>query len=257
MDLTFRSPLVDLFRRGDVPRDARMLAARGAVAPRAQDQLTILVLLTGDTDPEVARQAAATLDRLPQDALRACLARADTPSELREFFVARGVQPLSGAPAGGDDPLVDTPETLPEVPEAAEDAAANARVLSNLPVGDRLKLAMKGTREQRAQLIRDTNRLVAAAVLSSPRLTEAEVEGFARMANVSEDVLRVIGSNRSWMKNYAIVVGLARNPKTPPAISMHLLHRLNERDTKMLAIDRNVPEALRIAARQSLLKGHR
>ena len=54
----------------------------------------------------------------------------------------------------------------------------------------------------RAILVRDPNKMIAASVLSSPKLTEQEVETFARMANVSEDVLRIIGNNRAWMKNY-------------------------------------------------------
>ena len=65
--------------------------------------------------------------------------------------------------------------------------------MSTLPIAERLKLASKGTREQRAQLIRDSNRMVATAVLTSPKLTESEVEAFAKMGNVSEDVLRIIG----------------------------------------------------------------
>ena len=117
-----------------------------------------------------------------------------------------------------------------------------------------MKLAMKGTREQRAMLVRDANRLVASAVLSSPKLTESEVEAFTKMGNVSEDVLRVIGTNRSWLKNYAVAAGLCRNPKTPPAIAMQLIHRLNERDLKMLSMDRNVPEASRMLARKVLTK---
>jgi hypothetical protein len=92
-------------------------------------------------------------------------------------------------------------------------------------------------------------------VLSSPKLTEAEVEAFTKMGNVSEDVLRVIGMNRTWLKNYGVVLGLVRNPKTPPAISMHLLHRVSERDVKMLVVDRNVPEVLRLAARKIAVKG--
>jgi hypothetical protein len=117
-----------------------------------------------------------------------------------------------------------------------------------------MKLAMKGTREQRATLIRDTNRIVATAVLTSPKLTEAEVEAFAKMANVSEDVLRIIGTNRTWLKNYAVALALAKNAKTPPGISMQLLHRLNEKDMKRISIDRNVPEVLRLAARRLAVK---
>jgi hypothetical protein len=74
------------------------------------------------------------------------------------------------------------------------------------------------------------------------------------MGNVSEDVLRLIGTNRGWLKNYAIAAGLCRHPKTPPAISMQLIHRLNERDLKMLSTDRNVQEALRALARKVLTK---
>jgi len=80
------------------------------------------------------------------------------------------------------------------------------------------------------------------------------VEAFTKMGNVSEDVLRTIGMNRSWVKNYGIAAGLCRHPKTPPAISSLLIHRLNERDLKMLSIDRNVPEALRGIARKNLTK---
>ena len=60
-----------------------------------------------------------------------------------------------------------------------------------------MKLAMKRTREQRAVLVRDPNKLVSSAVMSNPKLTDAEIEGFARMTNVSEEVLRLIGRNRS------------------------------------------------------------
>ena len=115
---------------------------------------------------------------------------------------------------------------------------------------ERMKLATRGTREQRSVLVRDPNRLVAAAVLSSPKLTDSEVEQFAKMANVAEDVLRVIGTNRAWTKNYGVVAGLVRNPKTPLAISMNLLQRVNDKDVRLIALDRNIPEPLRLAARK-------
>ena len=122
---------------------------------------------------------------------------------------------------------------------------------------DRLKAAMKGSREMRAILIRDPNKMIAAAVLSSPKLNDSEIEGFSRMANVSEEVLRVIGSERAWTKNYNVVVGLAKNPKTPVALSLNLMARLNDRDVSSLASDRNVPEPLRQAARRSSHQSNR
>ena len=254
MDPGLRSPLIDFFRRGEVARDIRLLAAQGAVAPRAQEQVALLVLLSDDSDEVIAQTANATIAGLPREALGALLARSEIPDEMREFFAARGVAP-GGAPREGDEPLVDT---LAALPEAAPDeqAADERRPLSSLAVIDRIKLAMKGTREQRSQLVRDTNRLVAAAVLSSPKLTGSEVEQFVKLGNVSEEVLRIIGTNRAWAKNYGVVLGLCRHPKSPPAISMQMIHRLTARDLKLLSTDRNVPEALRVVARKLLTKSH-
>jgi hypothetical protein len=70
------------------------------------------------------------------------------------------------------------------------------------------------------------------------------------MTNVSDEVLRVIGTTRGWIRKQAVAVALVKNPKTPPGISMSLLPRMTTRDVKMLTIDRNVPEALRLAARK-------
>ena len=118
---------------------------------------------------------------------------------------------------------------------------------------EKLAKAVKGTREMRSILIRDPNKMISAAVLSSPKVTDNEVESFARMANVSEEVLRIIGNNRSWMKNYGVVVGLTKNPKTPLAMSLNMMSRLNDRDLATLSVDRNVPEPLRTAARKRVL----
>ena len=251
MDPGLRTPLVDFFRRGEVARDVRLLAAQGAFAPRALDQLALLLILKDDSDPEVAGAAARTIERLPRPAVEAFIGRADVPGEMRQYFTALGFTP-GGVVADAEAPLIDTAdaEGSPEGPADGEAETADPKALSTLSIMERMKLATRGTREQRSVLVRDPNRLVAAAVLSSPKLTESEVEQFAKMANVAEDVLRVIGTNRAWTKNYGVVAGLVRNPKTPLAISLTLLQRINDKDVKMLALDRNVPEPLRIAARK-------
>src|SRR5204862_7864463 len=122
--------------------------------------------------------------------------------------------------------------------------------LAKMGMMQRLKAAVKGTREMRAILIRDPNKMICAAVLSSPKLSDAEVASFAKMQNVSEDVLRVIASNRSWTKSYSVILALVKNPKTPVAMSSNFLQRLTTKDVAMVAVDRNVPEALRAAARK-------
>lgn len=253
MDPGVRSPLIDLFRRGEAARDIRLQAARGALAPRVHDQLALLLVLSDDEDLEISTSARLTLDALPVEALKGFLARSDVPQPMRDFFAARGVTAGAVAAAAVDGPLADTDEDQPA--EESDDEPAAATVLSSLSIVERMKLAMKGTKGHRAQLIRDSNKLVAAAVLSSPKLTTSEVEAFAKMGNVSEDVLRAIAMNRQWVKNYGVISGLTKNPKTPPAISMQMVQRLNEKDLKMLTMDRNVPEAVRLAARKFLRKG--
>lgn len=252
MDSGFRSPLIDFFRRGEVARDVRLVAAQGALAPRAHEQLALLILLSDDPESVIAASANETLDLLPVEPLRAFLARADIPDQMRAFFAARGID---AGPVASTDASAPVGEDAALGADEPEDGGVDPAVLSSLPIVERMKLAMRGTRAQRAQLIRDSNKLVAAAVLSSPKLTETEVEGFAKMANVTEDVLRIIAANRTWTKSYGVLWGLTRNPKTPVGISMHLLSRLNERDLKMITMDRNVPDALRQAARKFVVKG--
>lgn len=241
-----------------MPREARLLAAQGALTPRAYEQLAILVLLVDDSDRVVRRAADRTLGRIPVEALQTFLARSDVPIGLREFFGDRGIFPAEIPPiqiddddASADQPLIDTEPEVDEDDNDNRDSAAFK--VANMSFTERLKAAMKGSREVRAILIRDPNRLISTSVLSSPKLSDQEVESFARMASVSEDVLRIIGANRQWMRNYGVVVGLSKNPKTPLTMSMNLMGRLHDRDLIMLSRDRNVPDPLRIAARRKVV----
>lgn len=251
MDAGFRTPLLDFFRRGEVARDVRLLAAQGVLAPRAHEQLGLLMLLVGDQDPEIARAAEATLQALPRESLAAFLARSDVGPEMRAFFRARGIEPAAVAAPEADAPIVDT---APEAEAAApEDEKTTMQRLAAMNVAQRIAVAMKGSREERAILIRDPNKIVAVAVLSSPKMTETEIESVAKMASVSEEILRIIANTRAWMKRYGVMAALARNPKTPVAIAMNLLGRLNDKDLRTLSTDRNVAEILRISARQKLV----
>jgi hypothetical protein len=125
--------------------------------------------------------------------------------------------------------------------------------ISAMTVAQRIALAMKGSREERAILIRDPNKIVGVAVLSSPKMSETEIEAIAKMASISDEILRIIANTRAWMKRYGVAVALARNPKTPVAVSMNLLARLNDKDLRAISADRNVPEVLRITARQKVV----
>jgi len=256
LDAGFRTPLLDMFRRGEVSREIKLLAARGAVAPRAQEQLMLLIELVDDPDLEIRRTAEETMTAIPRAPLESFLARSDTSLTLREFFSARGIQAAAAPAADSEEPLIDRGGPLEPPPEAQEaDKQGAVQRLSMMTIGARMKVAMKGTREERSILIRDPNKLVSVAVLSSPKVNESEVESFAKMANVSDEVLRIIGNTRAWVKNYGVTSALARNPKTPVAVALNLVKRLNERDLKMISLDRNAQVPLKLAARKRLTEG--
>jgi hypothetical protein len=131
-----------------------------------------------------------------------------------------------------------------------EEEITNERVsmlnrLMRMGIKDRVKLAMKGDREARNILIRDSNRIVARAVLQNPRITEQEVEKAASMRTVPDEILRQIATSRTWARNYTIAHNLARNPRTPVANVMTILVRLQLRDLQALSKNRNISENAR------------
>jgi len=248
------TPMLDFFRRGEVARDVRLLAAQGAIAPRPIEQLGILMVLTSDDDSEIRDTAEQTLKLLPDALLAGFIARADVSTEMREFFIKRGIQPSATPAPDTEEPLVDTDAGALQLDGSTDEEKARTfqQRLANMTVPEKVKCASKGTREMRAILIRDPNRMVAAAVLSCPKVNEAEVEAFAKMGNVSEEILRTIAMSRAWTKSYGVLLALVKNSKTPVALSISMLQRLTDSDVKKLSTDRNVPEALRMFARRKV-----
>lgn len=120
--------------------------------------------------------------------------------------------------------------------------------VSKLNVGQRIKLGFIGGKEERALLIRDTARLVQNAVLSSPKLTDAEAESFAASKNLQENVFREIARQRRFLKLYPVVRNLANNPRCPLDISLTLVKTLHVYDLKSLRHNKNVPDTIRKVA---------
>jgi hypothetical protein len=120
--------------------------------------------------------------------------------------------------------------------------------LATMTVAQRVQFAIKGGSEARRTLIRDTNKVVQRAVLQSPRLTDQEVEAFAAMSSLTDEILRLIAKNRNFRKNYVVVRNLTNNPKTPLDVSLHMLPMLIPLDLKRLCTNKNVPETLRTTA---------
>jgi len=126
--------------------------------------------------------------------------------------------------------------------------------IMQMNVSEKIKLATKGNKEARGILIRDSNKLVSVAVIRSPRITDGEVLSQAQSKTCIDDVLRVIYSNREWLRKYAIKLALVKNPKVPQGVSMRLINTLHEHDVKSLAKDKNVPGSVQMLAKKQMDK---
>ncbi|GMR22280.1 MAG: hypothetical protein BMS9Abin37_0617 [Acidobacteriota bacterium] len=133
--------------------------------------------------------------------------------------------------------------------EQAEKKSLIAQLVT-MSAAEKMMKALKGEREARMMLIRDRNRTVWSAVLSSPKMNESDAEQIAKMRNVAPDVLREIAKNRQFVKRYTVAHELVKNPKTPHEVSSKLLARLKDRDLKRLIRDRNVSEQVRRLAKK-------
>jgi hypothetical protein len=155
--------------------------------------------------------------------------------------------------------LASVPEELHEEMTKEEEADAERkkgwfeRILT-MTVGEKIYWAMKGNKEVRMNLVRDANKMVSLSVMKSPRITLGEIETIANSTNISADVLRAVAVNREWISKYPIQRNLAKNPKTPPGITVRLLPRLNKTDLQTIVSSKGMAEIVRSTAAK-LVKG--
>jgi hypothetical protein len=241
-------------------------------SPRVQNCGSVLHALLGNqrTEEPEARRIREMLARLGEQPTT-LKADEEAPYEVKHAaeIAAEEGKPFSLVTASGDilglgfddgdsslpaDGVVTTLEVLPvleaKAAEASKDANLQRRIstfhrIAKLTVGQRVQLAMKGARDERFILIRDGAKVVALAVLESPKLTENEVEIYASMRNVQEVVLRTIAMKRRFMKVYPVVKALVNNPRTPFEVALPLLNHVLVNDLRILAANKNVGDTIR------------
>ncbi|UCE84303.1 MAG: hypothetical protein JSV47_07285 [Deltaproteobacteria bacterium] len=172
--------------------------------------------------------------------------------KLSEELVAAAKRSAAKLEAGRPDP------SLEKKPTEEKKTKSRYQEIKDMSVPEKIQLAMAGDKEARNILIKDTNKQVQEAVLSSPRITEMEIAAVANSRNVGDDMLRKISMNREWMKNYQVRVALVNNPKTPLTIGLKIVGTLMMTDLKRLAKSKGVSNVLVGAAQRILIKkGHK
>jgi hypothetical protein len=157
------------------------------------------------------------------------------------------------------DPGPTAEQILQEFQEVAKEDAAPmeegkkltlAQKIMKMSIAEKIKLATLGNKEARGALIRETNKLVAVAVIRSPRITDGEVLACAANKAMMDDVLRVIYNNREWTKNQKVKLALVKNPKVPLTVTMKFLNSFRDTELKDLSRDKNVPAAVQSFAKK-------
>lgn len=237
-----------VLRRRDTPRE--LLAE---VATRLSADLQEALLLRQDAIVEHPQ----ILDALEANPGLSLFARRRI-REYREHLLPREIRAGEGKAAEAPAvPAELTPEERAEIERARalpaqgdvdERTGLSESQVRALPVPVRIKLCQGAARTLRSILIKDSNRLVALAVLANSAFSEDEIEQVASNRSIDDEVLAFISRRREWISRYSVCLALAQNPRTPVGISVRLVGRISVKDLKALRRDRNVPEPVRSAA---------
>jgi len=235
----------------------------------ASPQTAVLEQIVGN-EARLARNTAIARalkanPALPRESRRRLIELEEHVLGHDEISFQPAVAPEEPAPEGAGEIPPPMPEEgaqpaeavleIPLTPEeqAAEEALQRTPLFQRIVrmnVAEKIQAALKGNAEERSILIRDPSRLIAATVLKSPKLSDQEIESYAKLRSVNDEVLRIIGTHRQWTKSYAVAHALARNPRTPTGVSLTMLNRLVNKDLKNMGIDKNIPEVIRRSAKR-------
>jgi hypothetical protein len=136
--------------------------------------------------------------------------------------------------------------------EAEQGHLSKYQIALQLKVAEKIKMALTGDKEWRSILIKEANKLVQAAVMKNPRITDGEVLLVAKNKTSSDEVIRIILLNKDWLKNYEIRKALVTHPKTPLPKALRFVGGLVMKDIKSLARSRQVSNIIVTAARKEL-----
>jgi hypothetical protein len=180
-------------------------------------------------------QSAEALARLTPTEVTAAAQKVVLPSSVAALLVE--APQADGAPPGGAS------ASLGLEAGAADQPAARVpmlKLIGSLNAAQKVALAMKGNKEARSVLIRESNRLIATAVIKNPRITEQEVIGAAKSRSINDEVLRIICASREMTRSYAVRLALVQNPKTPVTVAVRLMPGLRQVDLRGLAKSKGV-----------------
>ena len=262
-DTTLHPQLLELLVRARIA-DTELM---GLVIMHPSTVIKTLLYLANKADQDVLERLAESQNNLREhtELVEAIIANPNANKELKLRLGWQNPEPGSVAEMGEDQAVPDAAddqdageegrsqvelEALME--EADQEGLSKYQIALELKVAEKIKMGLTGDKEWRTLMIKQSNKLIQAAVLKNPRITDGEVLMIAKNKTSSEDLIRMILLNKEWMKFYEIKKALITHPKTPPPKAMRLVPMLTMKDIKELAKSRQVSTLVSTAARKEL-----
>jgi len=140
------------------------------------------------------------------------------------------------------------PENLDDLQLVEEKALTTLQEINQMNIAERIKLALQGSKTHRMILIKDPNRMVAMAVVESPKLSPDEVVMLVKNKSISGEIIGKLANNREWTKSYPIILELVQNPKTPIKSALSFIKKLHMKDLRQVSKSRNINPVIRTMA---------
>ncbi|PYQ59469.1 MAG: hypothetical protein DMF58_11520 [Acidobacteria bacterium] len=107
--------------------------------------------------------------------------------------------------------------------------------MRSLPQMEKILLAVRADRTERALLLQDNDPRVLLSILRNPRLTVDEVVRLAKSSFLTYQIVEVIMKTGQWMSSLDVRLALIHNAKTPQAFSLRILPTLPDSEIKTIA----------------------
>jgi hypothetical protein len=277
--------------RPDTAKEDKLRAARREISIQSGDLGALLFYLGRDPDPEVKAAAQQSLRELPEDLLlavascpethplvldalakyhgkngrlaAAIIAHSSVDARTVEFLAEMGIgetaEHLSDAdtdfPEEGENAADEAASDLltGEPDEETEERLSKYKLMQQISIGEKIKMALLGDKEWRSLLIKDTNKLVSTAVLKNPRITDPEILAIAKSIELNEEIFRLICLNKEWIKIYPIRKALVENSKTPLPKALRYVATLNDKDIQAISKSKNISSVIARQAQRIIL----
>ncbi|MDD2856920.1 MAG: hypothetical protein PHU01_15485, partial [Desulfuromonadaceae bacterium] len=254
MKLSISSAVAAYVRPGSSV-EVRLAGFSAAEGMADGDRLLLLFCLSKDTEPAIRSLAVSLLKALPESIVNGYRESPDAnPIVLKAisglFLADPAISEESteeSVDASDDEPEELSGETDPDgeqVVEESEEFLSKYKTAQIMGIAEKIKMALSGDKEWRSILVKDSNKLVSGSVIKNPRITEGEILTLVKSGSPNDEIMRLICSNKEWVKSYKLRKALIENNRTLVPNALRYLATMGDKDLASFAKSKNVASVI-------------